>query len=146
MQKVPMPSPKNTNYENLSLPSRGGPFAAYDAAPSPQQELIGDDMPDKVCALLKGQVDDDVLEKIHEILMNHSTMSMDDADKDAEIEKFLRGKLSSDDVDEWKRLRDEQNGGPVPFKGMPEVGGTMSMDSRSGYDAMFPDASRIKLG
>jgi hypothetical protein len=79
MHKVKMPSPKNTNYENLSLPSRG-PFAAYDAAPSPQQELIGDDMPDKICAMLKGEVDDATLEKIHEILMNKTAMTMD-ADK-----------------------------------------------------------------
>jgi hypothetical protein len=58
MQKVPMPSPKNTNYENLSLPSRGGPFAAYDAAP---------DVLARVEALLKGKVDADTITRVLQI-------------------------------------------------------------------------------
>lgn len=77
----------------------------------------------------------------------------DEAPKDAMLEllEFLRGKLSDSDLGKFCEMAgidggtamDDERGGPVPFKGMPQRGGT-AMDAKS-FAELYPHAARIKV-
>jgi hypothetical protein len=155
MQKVPMPSPKNTNYENLSLPSRGGPFAAYDAAP---------DVLARVEALLKGKVDADTITRVLQIARGGAANDADPERGDL-IEALLAwaareltpeqasalNTLIENNTDPRGAVAGQSEDDPNSPHYKPDG---MSMDSRrraalgqsSSYARMFPDALKILHG